>query len=81
MQFLIYGLTVTIIICLCLIGIYYSFQRGYFDNINLNIFNRIRILGGQGSSSGAGTTSGPFTRTNLIFNKLEDEQNIVQNEV
>lgn len=77
----IYGLSITVIICLCLVGIYMLIQKGFFDGLRLNIFSRMN--GYRGSSQHAGPPSGPTSvQSNMYFNKLqEDEQAIVYSDI
>lgn len=74
----VYGLSVVVIICLCLVGVYLLIQKGFFDGLNMNTWNRIRgFVGRDLHFSNSGPTS---TRSNMFFNKLEDEQSIVNTE-
>lgn len=69
-RFLIYAFTITLSICLVSIGIYYSIQKGYLQKLRQNIpfLNRTR------------TASNSNRDMSFSFNKLEDEQSIVQND-
>ena len=67
-RIVIYAFVVTITICLITIGVYYSLQKGYLNN-----FGRFNPFSSRKNISNLG-------RSGFSFNKLEDEQIIVQND-
>ena len=74
MRSVLYGFTITLFICLSLIGVYYAIQKDYFRNTYFFIRSFL--------NSNNSRPHVPFARThnNFSFNKLEDEQGIIQNE-
>lgn len=70
----IYGFSITLLICLLSLGTYYMIQKGYLRNVS-GFISRLRT---EGSSSIRNT---PIISRGFNFNRLEDEQSITQNEL
>ena len=74
----IYGFSITLLICLIAIGAYYTLLKDYWLTTYIrNFFSRFSFRS-DGSST---NRSVHFIRTNFNFNKLDDEQSITQNEL
>ncbi len=69
---IIYAFTITLLICLGAIGVYYAIQKEFFKDMPCLRFLR--------SHSSDVTRNMPFMNANFSFNKLDDEQIITQNE-
>ena len=84
LRHVIYGFTLTLLVCLLVIGVYYSIQKGFWKQANVaNFVSRFNFRNSH--SGGGGGSPGhrgmQFIRTNFNFNKLDDEQSITQNEL
>jgi hypothetical protein len=69
---IIYAFTITLLICLGAIGVYYAIQKDIFKDVPC-----LRFLRGHSTDV---TRNMPFMNANFSFNKLDDEQIITQNE-
>lgn len=78
-RIIMYALSITLFICLISIGGYISIQRGMFSFL-LTSFDHKGSNNSSPSASYTRGTSLPFAKSNLNFNKLEeDEESIVNN--